>query len=70
MEQLSPGNAKKMTLKNNQGQTIEVNMEIKDSKLFFISEISENVFAKKKYESKYSLEAIKEKNKFFSYVKV
>ena len=65
MDAPSPGSAKKIAFKNNQGQKIEVNMEIKDSNLCFKSEISENALAKKRYESKYSLEAIKENNKFF-----
>ena len=56
---------KKMKFKNNKGQIIEVTMVIKDKKLMFNAEISENELNKRKFSSNYSLESIKENNKFF-----
>jgi uncharacterized glyoxalase superfamily protein PhnB len=56
---------KKMKFKNNKGQIIEVTMAIKDKKLMFNAQIPENELNKRKFSSNYSLESIKENNKFF-----
>ena len=56
---------KKMKFKNNKGQIIEVTMAIKDKNIIFNAEISENELNKRKFSSNYSLESIKENNKFF-----
>ena len=54
-----------MKFKNNKDQIIEVTMKIKDKNIIFSTEISENELNKRKFSSNYSLESIKENNKFF-----
>ena len=51
--------------KNNQGSTIEVKINIKDNNIIFKTELSENQLNKRRFSSKYSIDAIKENNKYF-----
>ncbi len=56
---------KKLQFKNNQGKTIEVKMYIKDKNIHFKTELNENKLNKRYFSSNYSLNTLKEKNKFF-----
>lgn len=56
---------KKLQFKNNQGKTIEVKMYIKENNINFKTELNENKLNKRYFSSKYSVDTLKEKNKFF-----
>ena len=57
----SNSNQRKFLFINDQNQTIDIFMEINNNKLILSTEFNEN----KKYNSFYSFDAMKEKNKFF-----
>ena len=56
---------KKYFFKNNQNQEIEIDLSIKNDKLSLTTQTNVIILNKKIYSSIYSLDEIKEKNKFF-----
>ena len=56
---------KKYFFKNNQNQEIEIDLSIKNDKLSLTTQTNVTILNKKIYSSIYSLDEIKEKNKFF-----
>ena len=61
----TPGIQKKFAFSNDQNQKIEVAMDTNNNKLTLNTELNENILNKKKFTSIYSLDEVKEKNKFF-----
>ena len=56
---------KKFIFKNNQNQKTEVNISINRDKITISAGLNENILSKKFFRSTYTLDEVKEKNKFF-----
>ena len=65
MEVSEPNKPKKYIFKNNQNQELPISMSSKNEKLNITTQMNEIILDKKLYSSDFSLDEIKEKNKFF-----
>ena len=65
MEPPTPVEEKAFQFRDNQGSTIDVHITVMDNNMIFKTTLNKNQINKKSFSSKYSIDAIKEKNQFF-----